>query len=1519
LSCLLQSAELGFQEQPAVLDAVGDTRFLCIWQKDRCLWAAEGRRVFCEEKRMTCVWSGVRVRVLALLVVLGMNGVPLWSREPAGPRLQLKPGDHISIIGNALADRMQHDGWLETYLHTRFPQLDLTFRNLAFPGDTLTVRFRSENFGSPDDWLTRTQADVVFAFFGYNESFGDEAGLPQFRRDLEEFIKHTLSQKYNGRSAPRLVLFSPIAHENLHNPHLPDGRENNRRLERYTQVMAEVARAYNIPFVDLFHATKELYTQEPGPFTINGIHLNERGNQAVARLIDQLLFPGPAPDRPTEWLEKVRQAVRERNFYWFQRYRTVDGYNVYGGRSKLRYTDGISNYEVMQREMQVLDVMTANRDRRIWAVARGGDLSVDDSNTPPFIPVRTNKPGPLPGGKHLFVDGAKAIELMTVGQGLQVNLFASEKEFPDLVNPVQMEFDPQGRLWVAVWPTYPHWKPKEEMNDKLLVFEDTDGDGKADKVTVFADHLHCPTGFTFYNGGVLVAQAPDILFLKDTDGDGKADLRIRMLNGIDSADTHHTANSFVFGPGGDLFFQEGIFHHTSVETPYGPPVRCANAGVFRFEPRTWKFETYIDFGFANPHGHVFDRWGQDIVIDGTGANPYQAALFSGQVDFPHRHNRPPQVYAPKTRPCPGAEILSSRHFPPEMQGNLLVANVIGFQGILRYRLEDRGAGIVGIEQEPILSSRDPNFRPSDIRIGPDGAIYFTDWHNPIIGHMQHHIRDPNRDREHGRIYRVTYRGRPLLRSPKIAGEPVERLLELLQEPEDRVRYRVRLELSGRDSQQVLAAIPAWLARLDRKDPNYEHHLMEALWLYQAQDVVQEDLLRRLLRSPDFHARAAATRVLCYWRDRVPQALALLRQQIHDEHPRVRLEAIRALSFFPVHRGDRQETEAALAIAVELLAQPDDPYLRFVFNETLNTLERRLGGGRLDRSNLAASLLRLLEQEKLPAPRQAVLLETICRHGSSRELQAVWQRVQAPAALPPELRRQVLSWLAEAARTRRVRPAVPPAAVTLLLTETQEPQVLKEAIALAVAWRVTAALPTLQELARQTSGDPAVRSAAIHALAILGGHQARKTLEELSQPPHAPEVRFQAAAALAHLDLPAAATAAAKALAASTEADDPAPLLEAFLVRKQGPEQLAQALLQNKVPADVAKRLLRALFLAGRTEPPLAEVVSKLAGIEGTPRPPTPPEVQQLAAEALRRGDPVRGEHVFRRPDLGCLKCHALNKAGGHVGPDLGPIGASSPMDYIITSILDPNASIKEEYLTRVISTSNGQVFTGIVVQRDKNQVVLKEATGKLRRIPTADIEEEQNGKSLMPEGITRILTHAELLDLIRFVSELGKPGPFAPPAVPTVLRWKRLRQVPAELREGVPHRDLVREYLLQAPAEAWEEVFAQVNGQLPLAENRKLSPEQVDYLQGEFRITASGPVVVRVQSTVPVTFWIDEEVFEKQAEAVVTLPTGRHRLTLRVLSGAAAQPQVRATLQPAPASTARVEVLQEEGDAHALR
>ena len=858
-----------------------------------------------------------------------------------------------------------------------------------------------------------TNADVIFAFFGYNESYAGEAGLPKFKTDLEGFIKHTLAQKYNGKSAPRLVLFSPIAFQDHKSPNLPTGEAVvaiNRNLSLYGKVIRDVAEANGVYFVDVFNPTSLLYAQVEPPLTINGAHLNEMGNKLLAEVIDRRLFK--ASDTPDKKLmEKLRPAVQDKAFHWYQRYRVTDGYSTFGGRAWLKFVGGQTNYEVVQKELEAPDIMTANRDKVIWEVAKGRPGKVDDSNLPKFVPVTTNKPGTGPGGTHLFLSGEDAIKSMTVGKGMKVSLFADEKMFPELAKPVQMAWDAKGRLWVAVWPSYPHWKPGEPYNDKLLIFEDTDGDGKADKVTTFADGLQNPTGFEFYNGGVIVAQAPDLIFLKDSKGGDKADTRQRIIHGLDTADTHHASNSFVLDPGGAMYFQEGTFHHSQVEDPYGPVKRLANGGVFRYEPRSQKFDVYVTYGFANPHGHVFDKWGQDIVIDGTGANPFHGPLFSGYLPFPNKHNRPPQVYQQRTRPSGGMEFISSKHFPPEWEGNLAVTNCIGFQGILRYKISDLGASLTGQEQEPILSSSDPNFRPVDCKMGPDGALYFIDWQNPIIGHMQHNLRDPSRDRTKGRIYKITYDGRQPSEPVKIAGEPIEKLLDLLQHPEDRVRYRAKIELGARKTEDVIPAAKKWAQRpWGGADPT--HHILEVLWLHQYHNVVDTDLLAQLLKSHDFRARSAAVRVLCDWRDRVPEALELLKKAAADEHPRVRLEAVWAASYFTV-------PEAAEVVFVAQ-DKPADQFVEFVSKETMRTLgpivqkaiaEKRPikfttpAGARYFLKSVATD--DLLKMDRTPG----VLLELLFRPGVRDEF-----RREALGALAKQDKKPELDVLVSAVRT-----------------------------------------------------------------------------------------------------------------------------------------------------------------------------------------------------------------------------------------------------------------------------------------------------------------------------------------------------------------------------------------------------------------------------------------------------------------------------------------------------------------------
>ena len=872
--------------------------------------------------------SGLIVGLIAALTLtLAVGAAQGQNQTP----LQLNKADHVTMIGNALPERMNHFGWFETLIHSRFPQKDLTVRNIGYAGDMLDSRLRVKNYGSQDDWLRRTNTDVIFAFFGFNESFEGKAGLDDFKNQLANFIDHVRNKQYNGESKPRLVLFSPIAAENQKSHDLPEASNNNRRLEMYTKAMQQVAAEHEAHFVNLFAPSKQLFQNHDKALTINSVHLDKWGYKQLAPVIDRRLFG--TRNKSIDWqaLAPLRQAVNKKNRLWFERYRVTDGYNVYGGRSSLSY-EGISNREVMKREMEVLEQQVENRDKRVWAVAKDNTgYTVEDNNLPEMIDVPTNMPGDLPGGKHKFRGPKEAIKKMTLADGFEVNLFASEKQFPSLVNPVQMAFDTEGRLWVAAWATYPHWKPTTPMDDKLIILEDTNNDGQADKRTIFADGLSNPTGFEFWNGGVLVARAPYMLFLKDTDGDDKADVEKRFLSHISSGDTHHTANSFVFDPGGALYFSEGNFHRTQLETPHGPVLNKESA-LWRFRPDTFHASRYAPMDrFANAHGHVFNYWGQGFSWDATSAHPFHDTVISGHLPYPKRHPNAPKLYDKRTRPLPGTGILSSHHFPDKMQGDLLVLNNIGLRGIMQYDLKREGTSYTAEEREQVLiKSSDPNFRPVDVQMGPDGAIYFTDWQNPIIGHMQHHIRDPNRDQEHGRVYRITYKGRELSEPRKIDGASIEHLLSLLKDTANHVRYRAKIELSERDRKAVINAVDEWIESLDPNAPRYTHHLLEGLWVHQWHNTVDQKLLVKLLNVDEPKARAAAVRVLCYWRDRIDQPLSYLAKTVNDPNGLVRLETVRAASFFDDYR--------AVEIALQATDHKVDAEMNYLVEETVRGLE-----------------------------------------------------------------------------------------------------------------------------------------------------------------------------------------------------------------------------------------------------------------------------------------------------------------------------------------------------------------------------------------------------------------------------------------------------------------------------------------------------------------------------------------------------------------------------------------------------
>jgi putative heme-binding domain-containing protein len=1096
--------------------------------------------------------------------------------------------------------------------------------------------------------------------------------------------------------------------------------------------------------------------------------------------------------------------------------------------------------------------------------------------------------------------------------GFEVNLFAAD---PMLAKPIQMNFDPQGRLWVASSEVYPQIKPGQVANDRVLILEDTDGDGKADKTTVFADGLLIPTGVAPGDGGAYVADSTDLVHFSDPDPrTGKARKKRIVLSGFGTEDTHHIIHTFRWGPDGMLYFNQSVYIHSHIETPHG--VRHLNAGgVWQFRPETVELGVFAR-GFWNPWGTQFDRWGQSFATDGAngeGINilmpgaAYPAAKWDGRILNGLNPGSP--------KHC-GLEVLSGRHLPPEYQGNLITNDFRGHR-VCRFVLKEDGSGYQSQEKQELIKSAHPAFRPVDVAMGPDGAIYVADWYNPIIQHGEVDFRDPRRDHTHGRIWRITAKGRPLVERPKLVGAPVNELLERLKDPEDWTRLQAKRVLKERGAKEVLPELARWLVRLDTSDPAVEHHALEALWVCQSLDTVDARLLDAVLNAKDHRARAAACRVVAAWADRLPHPLDLLAPRVADDHPQVRLEAVRALAHVP-------DPKAAV-LAAKALDKPMDKWLDYALWLTLRELAPhwldQVKAGQLDfggnprhlvfalqaagSQDVAKPLLALVKSGKVSGGREEEAWLALAQLGGSNELGEVLKYAADSAALPMKAR--LLTAVEDSVRRRKVARPPDPQAELLLHLVAENPGITHQAACRLIGlWKLEKYRPLLMELARDRI-QVDNRKAAFEGLLLLGGEKSKEFFSSLTTPDRSSDTRRLAVTALAGLDPKAAAPAAAEFLLTAVASDELAELFAAFVQKKGGPAELAKALAGKKLPADVARVGVRAAKATGQADPQLVEALTKAGGLTEAKRSLAGEELRRFVADVAKLGDPARGEAVFRRAELTCLKCHAVAGAGGQVGPDLSSIGASAPVDYLVESLLDPNAKVKEGFHSLVVTTLDGKTITGIKVRETPTELVLRDHEDREVVIPTADIDARKDGKSLMPDGLTDPLTRRELLDLTRFLSELGKGDYLATPGR-VVRRWQALQ----------PTRELFtlinRERLgavTSADNLSWAPAYSLVSGDLPLGDvpafkNREGMPTAV--VRFHVEVTTAGKVRLTYNDPAGLSVWVDGTPLDPARERVAVLAAGVHTVTVAV-DRSKRSAALRAELDEVPGSPARARVV----------
>ena len=366
---------------------------------------------------------------------------------------------------------MRNFGHFEALLQQGHPNHELVLRNLAWSADEIDLQPRPDNFADTNQHLTAMKADVIIAAFGFNESFSGIDEIPNFKIRFQAFLSSLKSGAYNGISAPKVVLVSPTANENI--PGVNAGTMNNKRLLAFTNAMRTICVDQKVGFIDSFSPTSKIIQSLKRKLTINGCHLNEFGYHQFAKI----LYKGLTGKSPPALNQDVRAAVIEKNTQHFYRFRPLNTFYYTGGRR------GSYGYLDFLPAMRNFDLMTANRDHRIHRLVKGENPSpiIDDSNVPPMPITKQSR------GANKWMNPNDESNAFKVDPRFEVSLFASEEQFPELACPIQMRWDGLGRMWVSCSTTYPHVYPGQAPNDKIVILEDLDGDGKADSCSVWAE------------------------------------------------------------------------------------------------------------------------------------------------------------------------------------------------------------------------------------------------------------------------------------------------------------------------------------------------------------------------------------------------------------------------------------------------------------------------------------------------------------------------------------------------------------------------------------------------------------------------------------------------------------------------------------------------------------------------------------------------------------------------------------------------------------------------------------------------------------------------------------------------------------------------------------------------------------------------------------------------------------------------------------------------------------------------
>ncbi len=943
---------------------------------------------------------------------------------------------------------------------------------------------------------------------------------------------------------------------------------------------------------------------------------------------------------------------------------------------------------------------------------------------------------------------AEAQKAFAVPPGFEVRLFAAE---PDVINPVAMTWDARGRLWVLELYEYPSGAAAgQKPRDRVKILEDTDNDGRADKVTVFADGLNLATGMLLGNGGVYVGQAPEFLFLQDTNHDDVADTRTVLLNGFGLDDRHELLNGFTWGPDGYLYMTHGVFTHSKVKIPEASaPGVEVTAAVARYHPVTRKFEVFAD-GTSNPWGVDFDASGNAFVsacvIDhlfhmspagiyarqgGTPANPYAYELLPSIVE--HKHHM--AAYC-------GICVYQGNQFPKEYQGHVFMGNI--HQNAINHdRLEPNGATFKARPETDFLTTTDGWFRPVSEQVGPDGALWVADWYDKYPCYQNAQADPEGVDRERGRIWRVVYNrdhqekmgSRPIT-GMNLAQLSVQDLVKLLEHPniwQRRTAQRMLTErLAGAALPEKTSAARAIEALLE-KGPAPETRLA-ALWTLHGTGLLRDGILDRCAADKDSSIRMWAARLT--GENKNDESVGRLARLAEDTEATVRAAvavASRQLisSSLTVDRDlGEVNTGEILVGLVQASSSGSDPLLPFlIWMAAEPGFATAPEGGLQWLANEGAAHMPLAGTLTRKAMRR------LCDLPDHSALDLVVDFLGNCLDHSEPLTLAAIEGLLEAQRAKPLIPKISTDALFTKLRSARSPELRQRAQQLGSLWGNEIALKEMVAAINDATLPSEARSKAIMAARELKSPVARPALLTLVEANPESSLATEAIRALGDLGGESVADELLKVWPKLSGTSRVA-AADVLVSRKPWAMQLLGAVEARQISAGelplTAVRSLgesrddgireRALQVIGRIRPANADK-QKL--------------IEQKKRMILAGGPPdfEAGHQLVAKT---CLICHKFYGEGAEVGPDLTGVGRST-LDALLANVIDPNLVVGKGYENVEVETRDGRSVSGRMVENTDTRIKLLAAGPKEEVLAKSDITNLRVSElSVMPEGLEQM-------------------------------------------------------------------------------------------------------------------------------------------------------------------------------------